>query len=115
MWGALLWVVCEISLSHMTGPWTAPVTSTAIYLGLGLVATMRAGDARRQVKAMGVMVMAGHHDPVSSVLHHKLDNLASALIEADELLARGEISPTMHEMTWWRVYDQMPPTSAAAR
>jgi hypothetical protein len=113
LWGALVWVVCEIALSHMTDPWTALVASTAIYLGLGLVATMRAGDARRQVRTIGVMVMAGHHDPVSSALHHKLDNLAGALVEADELLARGEISATAHEMTWWRVYDQMGPASPA--
>jgi len=115
MWGALVWVVCEISLSHMTGPWTALVASTMIYLGLGLIAAMRAGDARRQVKTIGVMVMAGHHDPVSSSLHHQLDSLACTLIEADELLARGEISPAAHEMTWWRVYDQMPPASTSVR
>lgn len=114
VWGALVWVVCEISLSHMTGPWTALVASTATYLGLGLAATMMAGDARRQVRTIGVMVMAGHHDPVSSALHHKLDNLACALLEADELLTRGEISPTAHELTWWRVYNQMDPANAAA-
>ncbi len=66
LWGALVWIFCEISLSHTTGPWTAVVISTAIYLGLGLVATAMAGDARRQVKTIGAMVMAGHHDPVSS-------------------------------------------------
>ena len=32
-------------------------------------------------------------------------------MEADERLARGEISATTHEMTWWRVYDQMGPAS----
>ena len=115
LWGALVWVMCEILLSHMTGPWTALVTSTVIYLGLGLVATMRAGDARRQVRTIGVLVMAGHRDPVTSALHHKLDNLAGALVDADELLARGEMSPTAHEMVWWRVYDQMPPASTDVR
>jgi len=111
VWGALVWVCCEVWLSDLTGPLTALVTSTAIYLGLGVVATTRAGDARRQVRTIGVMVMAGHHDPLSSVLLHKLDSLAGALLEADELLARGEISATAHEMTWWRVYDQMAPAS----
>jgi len=113
LWGALVWILCEIWLSHVTGPVTALVTSTAVYLGLGLVATTRAGDARRQVRTMGVMVMAGHHDPVSSALLHKLDTLAGALLEADELLARGDISPTAHEMAWWRVYNQMAPASPA--
>ena len=113
LWGALVWVFCEISLTTTTGPWTALVISTAIYLGLGLVATTIAGEPHRQVRTMGAMVMAGHHDPVASALHHKLENLAGALIEADEQLARGEISATTHEMTWWRVYDQMGPASPA--
>ena len=113
LWGALVWVFCEISLKQMTGPWTALVASTAIYLGLGLVATARRAITRRQVRTIGTMVMAGHHDPLSAALRHKLENLAGALMEADELLARGEISATAHEMTWWRVYDQMGPASPA--
>ena len=76
MWGALVWVFCEISLSDLTGPVTALVTSTATL--------------------------------------HKLDSLAGALLEADELLARGEIPVTTHEMTWWRVYNQMDPANVAA-
>jgi hypothetical protein len=114
LWGALVWVCSEIWLSHLTGPLTALVASTVVYLGLGLVATTRAGDARRQVRTIGVMVMAGHHDPLSMALLHKLDTLAGALLEADELLAHGEISPAAHEMTWWRVYDQMGPAAVAA-
>lgn len=114
MWGALVWICCEVWLSDLTGPMTAFATATAVYLGLGVVAMAKAGDARKQVRTMGVMVMAGHHDPVSAALLHKLDSLAGALLEADELLARGEISPTAHEMTWWRVYDQTGQTSVAA-
>ncbi len=113
LWGALVWVFCEIWLSQMTGPWTALAASTAVYLGLGLVATAMAGEPRRQVRTIGAMVMGGHHDPVSSALRNKLENLAGALLEADEQLARGEISATAHEMTWWRVYDQMGPASPA--
>jgi hypothetical protein len=45
---------------------------------------------------------------------HKLDTLAGALLEADELLAHGDISPTAHEMTWWQVYNQTPSANAAA-
>ena len=112
LWGALVWVCSEIWLSQETGPWTALIASTTIYLGLGVVATVKAGDQRRRVRTMNVMVMPGHHDPVSSALHHKLENLAGALLEADERLRRGEISATVHEMTWWRVYDQMAPPKA---
>jgi hypothetical protein len=114
LWGALVWIFCEIWLGHLTGPVTALVTSTAVCLGLGLAAMTKAGDTRRQVRTMGVMVMAGQHDPVSSALLHKLDMLAGALLEADEMLARGEISPSAHEMTWWRVYDQADQTSVTA-
>jgi Family of unknown function (DUF6611) len=113
LWGALVWVFCEISLSNATGPWTALVISTAIYLGLGLVVTAMAGDQRRQVRTIGASVMPGHHDPLGSALRRKVENLAGALMEADELLALGEISATTHEMTWWRVYDQMGPASPA--
>ena len=113
-WAALLWIVCEVWLSPLTGPWTALAISTAIYIGLGLAVTATAGDPRRQVRTMGVTVMAGHRDPVSSARHDKLDDLAGALQKADESLLRGEITVASHEMTWWRVYDQMDPASAAA-
>jgi hypothetical protein len=113
MWGALVWVFCEITFSHAMDPWTALIASTAIYVGLGVFATARAGDVRKQVRTIGAMVMAGYHDPLSSVLRHKIENLAGTLMEADELLARGEISATTHELTWWRVYDLMGPASPA--
>src|SRR6187551_1478872 len=63
LWGALVWVFCEISLSNTLGPWTALVVSTAIYLGLGLVATASAGVTHKQVRTIGTTVMAGHYDP----------------------------------------------------
>jgi hypothetical protein len=114
LWGALVWVFCEVWLTQLTGPWTALAISTSIYLGLGLVSVTRAGDPRRQVRTIGAMVMAGRRDPLSCALHHRLENLAGALLEADELLARGEISPTAHEMIWWQVYNRMAPASVAA-
>ena len=52
---------------------------------------------------------------MGSALRHKVENLAGVLMEADELLARREISATTHEMTWWRVYEQMGPAAAAVR
>jgi len=114
LWGALVWVVCEISLTNTMGPWTAVVVSTTIYLGLGLVATARAGVTHKQVRTIGAMVMAGHYDPLSTTLRKKVEKLAGALLEADELLARGEISVTAHEMLWWRVYDLMGPATSPA-
>ncbi len=106
-WGALVWVVCEIWLSHLTGPWTALAISTAIYVGLGLVAMVMAGTPRTRVRVIAAMVMAGHHDPWSAATRDKLETLAAVLIDADERLAHGEMSPAAHEMVWWRVYQQM--------
>jgi hypothetical protein len=114
LWGALVWVVCEVWLNQMTGPWTAVIISTAVYLGLGVFAMTRAGDQRRQVRTIGAMVMAGQHDPVATAFQHRLETFAGALLEADELLASGDITPTTHELTWWRVYNQMGRPSVAA-
>jgi hypothetical protein len=107
MWGALVWVVCEISLSDVTGAWTALAISTAAYVGSGLVAVAMAGVPRTRVRTMAAMVMAGYHDPASAIARDRLENMASALLEADDRLARGLISPADHEMVWWRVYQQM--------
>jgi hypothetical protein len=111
LWGAVVWVLCEICLTQVTGPWTAVAISTTVYAGLGVVTTTRAGDQRKQVRTIFAMAMAGQPDPVASALVHKVKHLASILLEADDLLARGEISPTAHEMMWWRVYDRLAPFS----
>ena len=111
---ALVWIACEVWLSPLTGPWTALFVSTAIYFGLGLVVTMAAGDRRRQVRTMGVTMVAGQRDAVSFA-RDRLESLAGALLAADESLLRGEITVADHEMTWWRVYDQMDPASSAVR
>ncbi len=58
MWGALVWVVREIWLSQVTGPWTASA-------------------------------------------------------DADERLGRGQMSAADHELTWWRVYNEMGSKQAA--
>lgn len=107
LWGALAWIVCEITLSNMTAPWTALAMSTAVYACSGLAAVAMAGSVRTRVRTMAAMVMAGHHDPASAATRHKLETFASVLMEADERHKRGQLSPAEHEMTWWRVYDQM--------
>ncbi len=114
LWGALVWITCEIFLTNVTGPWTAFALSTAAFLGSGVLAVMMAGEPRTRVRTIGAMVMAGHHDPISVAARDRLEVLAGTLMEADELLARGAMSPTAHEMTWWQVYEQMAPSSVAA-
>lgn len=113
MWGALVWIVAEIWLSDMTGPWPAAALSTATFLGSGAAAAALAGNARRSVRTMTVMAMAGYYDPLSAAARNKLEELANSLLEADDRLDHGQISAIDYELAWWRVYDQMVPDSAA--
>jgi uncharacterized protein DUF6611 len=107
LWGALVWVICEIWLNQVTGPWTALALSTAAYVGLGLVTVAMAGPARTRVRTMAAMVMVGHYDPVARVARDKLEAHAAVLMEADARLEQGQISAAEHELTWWHVYGQL--------
>ncbi len=105
MWGALVWVACEVFLTQVTGPWTALALSTSAYICLGLVTMAMAGAQRSQVKTMAVTVSAGYHDARSAARRDRLGKLALSLMDADERLGRGQISAADHELTWWQVYD----------
>ena len=106
MWGALLFVVTEIALSQLTGPWTAFAYATAVYLGSGAWTFIGSGNNRSRVRALLVMVMAGYQHPTSTVQREKLEELAECLLEADDQLRHRAISTVQHEMTWWRTYDE---------
>jgi hypothetical protein len=107
LWGTLVWITCEIWLSHAIAPWQAFAVSTAACLCSGLVACAMAGPPRSRVRTMAAMVMAGHHDPISAAARDKLEALAVTLADADDRLAGGHISAIQHEMVWWQVYDEM--------
>jgi hypothetical protein len=109
LWGALVWVIAEIWLSQVTGPWTALTISTAAFLGLGVITMAMAGDARTRVRTMAAMVMVGQPDPAAAATRDRLEALSEFLMEADARFVRRQISPAEHEMTWWLVYDQMEP------
>jgi hypothetical protein len=112
LWGALVWVICEVWLNQALAPWAAVAISTAAYLGAGAVSVAMAGPSSSQVRTIGAMVMAGHRDPISVAARDRLEALAARLLEADELLTSGRISAIQHEMVWWQVYDQMAPSAA---
>jgi hypothetical protein len=112
-WGVLVWIVCEIGFSEVTGPSLAFCASTAAFLASGAVAAVMAGDARAQVRTMTAMVMVGVHDPLSRAIRDRLESLAAILLEADDRLEQGLISPSQHELAWWRVYRTMAPDAAA--
>ncbi|MGX9787544.1 DUF6611 family protein [Mycobacterium sp. MMS18-G62] len=111
-WGALVWIVSEIVLSHTIAPWAAFAMSTAAFLGSGLVAFAMAGTPRTRVRTMAAMVMVGFPDPVAGAARDRLETLAATLMEADDRLAAGHISAIHHEMVWWQVYDEMSPSDA---
>jgi hypothetical protein len=112
MWGALVWLVCEAFLTQATGPWTALVISTSTVAAIGLFTTLAAGAPRTLVKSMAVTVSA-YHNPEAEATRDGLAKLALTLIDADERLERGQISAADHEMSWWRVYDEIGERRAA--
>jgi hypothetical protein len=112
LWGALVWVICEIFFNNLTGPWTALTFSTVACLGSGLVAFAMAGAPRTRVRTIAATVMAGYHSPFSVAARDRLELMAATLTEADERLASGDISVLQHEMVWWQVYDRMSPSTA---
>jgi hypothetical protein len=109
LWGALVWVVCELWLTHVTGPWTALAISTVTYLGVGLTAVLAAGPLRGQVRTMGAAVMVGQYEPEAAAARDKLIGSAQWLIEADDALAKGRATAADHELVWWGVYNAMTP------
>lgn len=107
LWGVVVWIVCEVFLGQRVGPWEALAISTAVYLGLGLVAVAMAGQVRTQVRTITASVMVGYTDPFSAAAADKVKSLATRLLEADGCLREGRLSPTEHEMIWWGVYDEI--------
>jgi hypothetical protein len=107
LWGSAGWIVTEIWASQLCGPWIALVLSTTLAVGGGFVANAMAGAARRRVRTMRAAVMTGQCDPVSVTAVDTLQGLAIRLLQADDLLRDGRLSPVEHESIWWGVYDEM--------
>jgi hypothetical protein len=115
LWGAMLWVFAEILLSDEIGTWTALAVGVTTFVVSGVVTSVMAGATRGHVRTLGAMVLAGYHDPVSTAERHKLQSLASILLQADDHRRDGRLSPIDYEHLWWQVYDQMAPSATGAR
>lgn len=113
LWGALLWMVCEIWLSEFTGPWLTLFLSTSIYVGSGLVTRHLAHHTAGATRTVCVMVMPNDPDRIADTVSREITVLGRSMIEADERYERGEISAVDHEMTWWRVYHGTQPAAVA--
>ena len=113
IWGAALWVVAEICLQQMMGPWTALALSSAIVIVFGGVARAMVGDTHTMVRTMSVMTMPGHTDAATIAARTKLQAMVSTLYDADERVDAARMSPIEHEALWWLVYDQLTPNRLA--
>ena len=114
VWGLMLWLGCEIVLAHRIGPWTALAVSTAAVLVAGVIARIRAGRQYSRVRSMTVAVLAGYRDDDAAAARVRLVTLAAEVLEADQRLERGDITPAAHEAVWWSVYDRLPARSVSA-
>jgi hypothetical protein len=113
MWGALLWLACEVFLTQVTAPWTALAVSTSVLVAFGVITTRIAGRPRTMVKSLAVAVSTTIRNPEADATREKLSGLALTLIDADEALERGQISASDHELAWWQVYDEIGSRRAA--
>lgn len=109
MWGAAPWALSVLSVQPLTGSWPAIAIATAIYLGAGAVTRYLAGPTRKQVRTLSTEVLRGHHDPRSRAVASEISSLTHLMADADDRLARGEMTTVDHELTWWRVYQQLAP------
>ena len=111
IWGAVLWILAEITLARHLDPWYALAVSTGVLLAAGATAFVMAGEARSRVRAMGATLLPRHYDPISEAACRRMNELAARLREADAQLRRGLIEPAQFEMTWWQVYDEIAATA----
>jgi hypothetical protein len=112
IWGSALWVLLEICLQRLTGSWTAlAFSSAAVIVAAGFARSM-VGEAPWRVRASGAVTIAGYPDAAALAAREKLLALATTLLDADERLDDGRISPLEHEALWWSVYDQLAPDRA---
>lgn len=114
IWGAALWVVSEIFLQQLVGPWTALAVSTGGVLALAAVAMAKAGETRTMVRGMGAVTMPGLTDVATLRSRDELLVMAATLTAADERVDEERMSPLDHEALWWQVYEKLAPAAAVA-
>jgi hypothetical protein len=114
VWGVALWISLQVWLSGTASPWIALLISTGMSVGAGAVAAALAGTARTEVRILSAIVMADFDDSASARVRARIERLAMELLEADERRSQGRISTVEHELTWWRVYNEMAPGRSPA-
>jgi hypothetical protein len=114
IWAAALWVLSEIFIRQLVGPWTALAASTGVVVVLAVTALMNAGETRTMVRSMGVVRMPGFTELATMHSRDELLAMATILTTADERLDQELMSPLDHEALWWQVYDKLAPPAAVA-
>ncbi len=112
VWGAALWVLSEIVLQQLIGPWTALAVSTGGVLALAALTMANAGETRTMVRSMGVVTMPGLTDVATMHSREELLAMAMTLSAADERVEEERMSPLDHEALWWQVYEKIDPAAA---
>jgi hypothetical protein len=110
----VLWFVAEVFLQQVIGPLATLVISTGTVIALVAVALMRADETRAQVRAIGVVTMAGHKDVATVAARDNLLAKAMTLTYADERVDEKRMSPLDHEALWWQIYEQLAPAGSVA-
>jgi len=103
LWGAALWVGLQVAGESAGMPETALIAGTMIYIAVGALTFVLAGDTRQRVRTLCAVTMAGYSN--DDRRYSTLRVLARAMDQADLALEEDRISPLEHEARWWQVYD----------
>jgi hypothetical protein len=107
MWGAVLWLVCEIVLTQTLTAGPAMMWSTTLYLLAGALTFALAGEVRTRVRYLRVVLIDGYIDPYSASRFAEWKYLVALLTDADERVEQGVSTPVQHEVAWWQAYDRL--------
>ncbi|SBS73034.1 conserved hypothetical protein [uncultured Mycobacterium sp.] len=114
LWGAALWVGLQIGGEFAGMPETALIGGSMIYIAVGALVFVLAGDTRVRVRTLTAVVIAGYGDDDVDRRYSQLRVMARTLDQADLDLTEGRISPLEHEARWWQVYDVLDAMASSA-
>jgi hypothetical protein len=106
-WGSVMFLSSLVCLGGPLGPVMGLATAAALCLGAGVLVLIRAGDVRKQVRTLSVVIIDRQHDPRTANRFALLKKVVDQLTCADLLLAQGHISATHHELAWGLAYDDL--------
>jgi pimeloyl-ACP methyl ester carboxylesterase len=114
LWGAALWVGLQIGGELAGMPETALIGGSMIYIAVGALVFVLAGDTRVRVRTLCAVNIAGYGQDDVDRRYSVLRVMARTLDHADLDLEEGRISPPEHEARWWQVYDVLDAMASSA-